>query len=47
MADPADQNSVLDEVRNPTCTQAPKDAMCFKGQPCDVAPARWDHAVDQ
>ena len=30
MADPADQNSVLDEVRNPKCTQAPKDAMCFK-----------------
>ena len=30
MADPADQNSVIDEVRNPKCTQAPKDAMCFK-----------------
>lgn len=30
MADPVDQNSVLDEVRNPRCTQAPKDAMCFK-----------------
>ena len=30
MADPTDQDSVLDEVRNPECTQAPKDAMCFK-----------------
>jgi len=30
MADPADQQSVLDEVRNPFCSQAPKDSMCFK-----------------
>ena len=30
MAEPADQGSVLDEVRNPLCTNAPKDPMCFK-----------------
>lgn len=29
MTDPVDSKSVLDEVRNPACTQSPKDAMCF------------------
>lgn len=31
MAAPADQSSVMDEVRNPTCTASdPKSSMCFK-----------------
>lgn len=30
MPAPVDNQSVLDEVRNPLCSQSPKDAMCFK-----------------
>ena len=30
MAPPADESTVLDGVRNPTCTDAPKSDMCFK-----------------
>jgi FtsP/CotA-like multicopper oxidase with cupredoxin domain len=30
MADPVDQGSVMDGVRNPTCTEYPKSSMCFK-----------------
>lgn len=30
MADPADQGSVMDMVRNPMCTDTPSDPSCFK-----------------
>jgi FtsP/CotA-like multicopper oxidase with cupredoxin domain len=30
MADPLDSKTVMDEVRNPACTQSPKPASCFK-----------------
>ena len=42
-----DDGTVMDEVRNPMCTEYPKAGMLLHGQPRHPAPPRRHHPVDQ
>ena len=47
MMAPTDAGTVTDGVRNPMCTQYPKDELVLHGQPRHPAPARRHHPLDQ
>ena len=47
MVDPVDLGTVMDEVRNPVCTEYPEERRLLQGQPGHPAPARRHHPLDQ